>query len=416
MTKCRLAAAGLGWMLCTAPVACGQSLGSEPQVGPRDPDVTTAATPLAFVGVNVVPMTSNTVLTNQTIVVRGGRIESIGPATSASVPEEAVVVEGGGRYVMPALIDMHVHVRRADLDAYVAAGVGTVRNMWGTAGAAALARDVEAGVHVGPSIVSASPGLDGQPPQWPGTVIVTEPNEARSAVQAQASAGWAYLKIYTRLTPAVFDSVMAAARSAGLIAVGHVPLEVDVQHAIDAGMRSIEHLTGYDRAVSRTRRSGTWGWGDADMSRFALLAERTASAGVWNSPTLAIYVELAKQHPADERDRIVSNRRRFVLELSRAGARLLLGTDAGIDIVVPGTSVHDELGELVAAGLTPYDALRTGTTSAAEFLGRTDIGHIAVGARADLVLLRRNPLANIRHAREIDGGVLRGAWRPSRDM
>jgi imidazolonepropionase-like amidohydrolase len=249
------------------------------------------------------------------------------------------------------------------------------------------------------------------PPQWPGTLLVSDLADVRSIVRAQKDAGWPYLKVYTRLSREAFDSVMIAARSVGIPALGHVPLDVDVSHAIDMGMRSIEHLTGYDRAVSRSGRGGTFGWVDADPSRFAALATRSAQAGVWNCPTLAIYAELAKQHSAADREAIVRNRRLFVRALADAGAKILLGTDAGIDVVAPGTSLHDELRELVAAGLTPFDALRAGTTSAAEFLGMPDAGRIAVGARADLVLLRANPLADVRNASRIDGVVSHGGWR-----
>jgi len=407
-----LGAIALGTLLAAG--SCGRGLGSEP-VSTRDPDATNGDTPIAIVGVNVVPMTSNVVLRDQTIVTRGGVIELLGPSTSTRAPDDAVVVHGNGRYVMPALIDMHVHLTGGGIDAYATAGIGTVRNMWGTSGIATMAREGEAGRWNGPRVVSASPGVDGEPPQWPGTLIVRSPNDARATVQAQAAAGWSFLKVYTRLSAESFDSVMAAARAVGIRPIGHVPLAVDLQHALDEGMRSIEHLTGYDRAVSRTRQSGTWGWVDADPSRFAALAGATARAGTWNCPTLAIYAELARQHSGADRERIIANRRRFVLELSRAGARILAGTDAGIDIVAPGASLHDELRELVAAGLTPFDALSAATTSAAEFLGRTDIGRVAVGARADVVLVRRDPLANIQHTKEIDGVILRGAWRPIRD-
>ena len=394
-------------------LACGESLGSEPGPNVRDPNATTADTPLAIVGVNVVPMTSNTVLADRTIVIRDGVIQSIEPSASASVPEGAVVVEGAGRYVMPALIDMHVHLRSSELDAYVTAGIGTVRNMWGFSVLPAWMRDIEAGTRSGPRVVSASPGLDGTPPQWPETVIVTDANAAREAVLAQVEGGWTYLKSYARLAPAVFDSIMSVARSAGFPVVGHVPLAVDVRHAIDEGMRSIEHFTGYDRALSRTGRGGTFGWVDSDPSRFGSLIEATVQAGVWNCPTLTIYSTLARQqHSAADANRIVANRRRFVLELARAGGGLLVGTDAGIDVVAAGTSIHDELREFVAAGLSPYQALEGATTNAAKFLGREDIGRVAVGTQADVVLLRRNPLMDITVTREIDGIVLRGAWRP----
>src|SRR5690349_16810442 len=363
-------------VLVTALVgSCGRPVENEPVPNVTDPEAVPASTPVALVGVRVIPMTSNTVLDAQTIVVRDGVIAAIGPRASVQVPSDAVVIDGNGRYVMPALIDMHVHLSAADLDAYLDAGVGTVRNMWGHSGIATMRRDIDAGTRRGPTILSASPGVDGSPPQWPGTLLVTSAGDARAIVRAQKDAGWPYLKVYTRLSRESFDSVMVAARAVGITPLGHVPLDVDVAHAIEMGMRSIEHLTGYDRAVSRTGRSGTWAWIDADVSRFSALAELSAPAGVWNCPTLAIYSELAKQHSAAERETILRNRRLFVRELTRAGAKILLGTDAGIDVVAPGVSVHTELRELVAAGLTPFDALRAGTTSAAEFLG-LDVGRV----------------------------------------
>ena len=397
--------------LAIAVAACGRSLGNEPTPGSNDPASSSALTPVAIVGVRVVTMTSSAVLDDQTIVVRDGVVASMGPSATAQLPTDAVVIQGNGRYVMPALIDMHVHLATGDLEAYLDAGIGTVRNMWGHSAIAAMQREVAAGTRAGPTIVSASSGIDSPPAQWPATQLVTDPAQVRAIVRAQKDAGWPFIKVYTRLSRESFDSLMLATREMGIPALGHVPLAVDINHAIDEGMKSIEHLTGYDRAVSRTTRSGTWGWSDADVSRFPALAARSAQAGVWNCPTLAILAELAKQHSAAEREAIVRNRRLFVRELSRAGARILLGTDAGIDVVAPGRSIHDELRELVASGLSPFDALRAGTTSAAEFLGMPDVGRIAVGARADLLLVRGNPLADVANAARIDGMVLRGAWR-----
>jgi len=397
--------------LVVTATACGPSLGNEPGAGVDDPASSPASTPIALVGVRVVTMTSPAVLEDQTIVVRDGTIASIGPASSAQLPADAVVIHGNGRYVMPALIDMHVHLANEDLDAYLDAGIGTVRNMWGHSGIATMQREVAAGTRASPTIVSASPGIDSPPAQWPATQLVTDPSQVRGIVQAQKDAGWPYLKVYSRLSRASFDSLMTAARSVGLPAIGHVPIAVDIAHALDEGMKSIEHLTGYDIAVSRAGRGGTWAWVDADESRFPALAARSAQVGVWNCPTLAIYAELAKQHSAADRELIVRNRRLFVRELSRAGARILLGTDSGIDIVAPGSSIHDELRELVTAGLSPFDALRAGTTSAAEFLGMPNVGRIVVGARADLLVIRGNPLADVSQASRIDGIVTRGAWR-----
>jgi imidazolonepropionase-like amidohydrolase len=381
-----------------------------------DPPRTDGATALAIVDVTIVPMGGDRTIPHQTVIVRGGRIDWIGPAAERRAPEGAVVISGANRYVMPSLIDMHVHLRTADLPAYLANGVTTVRNMWGTPEVARLRSEIASGVRLGPTIISASPGLDGTPPQWPGTLIVTSPNTAAAVVQAQRDAGWGYVKVYTRLDPSAFDAIMAAAKASGIAPIGHVPLAVDVRHAIAMGMRSIEHLTGYDRAVSASRNAGTFGWADADTTRFASLVADTKAAAVWNCPTLAIYAALAQQHSAAERERILRNRRRFIAMLSEVGAPLLAGTDAGIDVVGPGTSMHDELTELTAAGLTPYRALRAATVDAARFLERADLGVVAIAAQADLLLLDGDPLRDVRNARRIAGVIIRGAWIPAAEL
>lgn len=365
---------------------------------------------LAIVDVNVVPMDRNVVLTHQTVIVENGRVVRVGPARVVRAPDGARTIEGNGRYLLPGLIDMHVHLRRADLPRYLESGITTVRNMWGHEEILRLQRDLAAGTIRGPTIFSASPGLDGTPPQWPGTVQVLDSVSAGDAVRAQLAAGWSWIKVYTQLTPPAYHAIMAAARAAGIPVVGHVPLRVDIHDALASGQRSIEHLTGYDRAVSRTGRSGTWGWSDADTSRYSGLVAATVASGTWNCPTLAIFIKLSEQHPVDERARLIERRRQFVRALSAAGAHLLAGTDAGIEIVAPGTSLHDELAELVAAGLTPYQALRAATVDAADFLGRPELGTIRTGGAADLLLVTGNPLDDIRQAAKLEGMVLHGEW------
>ena len=181
-------------------------------------------------------------------------------------------------------------------------------------------------------------------------------------------------------------------------------------------MLSIEHLTGYDRAVSRNGRIGTGGWTDADGSKFPALAAATRAAGVWNCPTLAIFVRLAAQHSETDRSRIIESRRRFVEALARAGAPLVAGTDAGIGQTAPGESLVDELRELESSGLTRYQALRAATVDAAQLLGLSDAGRIAAGSRADLTLLEANPLDDLRAVSRVSGVVLRGQWIPVREL
>jgi len=377
---------------------------------PPDPAATPASIPLVIANVLVITMTGP-VLPGRTVVIRDGKVEAIGES-GLTRPAGAVVIEGRGRYLLPALIDMHVHINTADLEAYPRNGIATVRNMWGWPGLIPLIGRVESGELWGPRIVSASQGLDDEPVQWPFTVVVANPAAARTAVTAQHDMGWRYLKVYSRLSRESYAAVMAEARAAGMIPIGHVPFAVPVEEAIALGQYSIEHLTGYDRAVSRSGRVGTGGWVDADPARYAGLATLSASAGVWNCPTLAIYVALSLQHPAGERQAIVQQRRQFVRELRAAGALLLAGSDAGIDVVAPGTSLHDELDELVASGLTPFEALRAATSEAGRFLEVAGLGTIAVGAPADLLLVDGNPLTDVRRLRTFDGLVHRGAWIP----
>lgn len=380
------------------------------EVVEQDAGVIRAPATIVLRGVRVIPMTSSQRLDDQTVIVRDGHIESIGPSATAVVPVDAVVIEGRDRFLMPALIDMHVHLRRADLPAYLRYGIATVRNMWGHSGIAPMKRDIGLGTLDGPTIFSTSNGHDGSPPQWPETRLVLDAGDADRAVAEAAANGWSVLKVYQRLSAVVYDSLVQSAKRRGMTFVGHVPTDVTVQHALASGQRSIEHLSGYDRAVSRRQAMGTWAWVDVDQSRFAELARLTVASGTWNCPTMAILAQLAQQHSPNETAAIIVNRRRFVAELSRQGARVLVGTDAGIDVVSPGASIHDELREFVAAGLSPFQALQAATVHAGEFLGIPQLGTIVPGAPAELLLLDGDPLARIENTSRIAGVIVRGSW------
>ena len=382
---------------------------------PEDPGVIQAPATIALTGVHVLPMTTAQRLENQTVIIADGRIISIEPAGVNPLPAGATVIDGRGRFLMPALIDMHVHLRRGELASYFRAGVTTVRNMWGHADVAVMKRGIADGTIIGPTVYSTSNGFDGTPPQWPYTKILLDAREADGAVQSAVNEGWIAVKVYQRLSLEVYDSIALSARRRGMDFMGHVPTAVPILHALDMGQRSIEHLSGYDFAVSRRPNGGTFGWTDADETRFPELVRRTVQAGTWNCPTLAIYVHLAQQHSPNERAVIVASRRKFVAELARQGARLLVGTDTGIDVVTP-FAIHEELSEFVAAGLTPYQALRGATIDAAEFLRVPGLGTVTAGALAELLLLDGDPLANVANANRISGLIAHGTWYPARAL
>lgn len=366
---------------------------------------------IAIVNVNLIPMDRDGVTAAQTILVSGGKIVAIGNTNTVIIPNSATKIDGAGRYALPGLIDMHVHARTADLPAYVSSGITSARNMWGTS-------FLRAATHLGaaivptamsPALYSASPGVDGHPASWPETRFLEDPADADTLVANLVNEGWLFIKAYSRLSLTSYDALIAAARRHNIRVIGHVPFAVSIEHALE-NQTSIEHFTGYDRALSGGQ-FGALGWARVDTTDGDRLASLTKQHGVWNCPTLAVLANLVSSADAETQARATRGRAAFLRQLHRAGARLLAGTDAGIGLTSPGTSLHDELRMFVDAGLTPYEALSAATKDAAEFLQLQDeIGTLAVGRRADILLLTANPLADIRNTRRIDGVVLRGTW------
>ena len=344
----------------------------------------------------------------QTVLVSGDRIAAVGPDATVELPEGTVLVDAAGRTLLPGLVDSHVHARSADLARYVDEGITTVRNLWGFAGllegAAALVRDGA----VAPTIESASPGVDGPGSPWPQTQLITDPGAADALVTRLSGEGWRWLKVYSHLDARVFDAVADAAEAHGIRFLGHVPFTVPLQHALDRRMLSIEHLTGYELALGGSGATPTERWASMSVEEMPSVAAATAAAGTWNCPTITVVRALLQGPETMEASR---RRRELVGALHAAGARLLAGTDSGIDVTVPGLSLHDELLELVASGLGPLEALRAATTAPAEFLGEVgEIGTVSPGARADLILVDGDPrddVAVLRHPRAV---MLRGAW------
>lgn len=414
-----------------------------------------AQQPVAFVGVTVVPMDSERVLEQQTVVTRDGRIVALGPSASVTVPADARRIDARGKYLMPGLAEMHAHIPAPAaanafgasftenvLFLYVAAGVTTVRGMLGHPSHLDLRRRVDAGAVVGPRIWTSGPSVNGS--------SVPTPDSAVRAATTQHAAGYDFIKIHPGLTRAVFDSLDAAADRAGMPFAGHVPVDVGLDRALEAGYRSIDHLDGYVEALAGRSGQESGGWfgaafvGDVDEARIPEAARQTRAAGVWNVPTQILMesyataepaeamarrpelryvparmraqwrewkVNAAAQQPQAVLDRWIAVRRSLIKALHDAGAGLLLGSDAPQVWNVPGFAVHRELASLVRAGLTPYQALETGTRNVAVYFGVEDeAGTIATGKWADLILLDANPLADIANTTRRSGVMVRGVW------
>ena len=168
------------------------------------------------------------VLENRTVLVEDDAIVAVVHATAIELDPETTVINGSGRTLMPGLVDMHVHLRTADLPEYVEHGVTMVRNCWGWEGLQDLMSGAVAGEIVSPTIHSLSPGVDGTPPSWPQTQIIMDPAEAPALVERLQGDNWMGLKMYQNLRREVYDAVVAAADARGVSFSGHVPHRVGI--------------------------------------------------------------------------------------------------------------------------------------------------------------------------------------------
>ncbi len=390
----------------------------------------------AFTNVNVVPMTSDAVLNNQTVVVQHGRIAAVGAADRVQVPEGATQIDGRGKYLMPGLAEMHGHIPGQNVQfaervafLYVAGGVTTVRGMQGHPNQFELRKRVDTGELIGPRMFLSSPPLSGN--------SVADVAAAEAAVRNFKSAGYDLLKIHEGLRPDVYDKIVATAREVKIPFGGHVPNDVGVLKALEARQTSIDHLDNYTDVIQN----------DMDI---AALVERTVRAGVAQVPTMPLWeVILGLHDPAAMADRpelrympeqmvqgwrnTVANirgqantenamreaelRNKLLKAMSDAGAFLLLGSDAPQLYSVPGFSIQREMEAWAATGIAPYKILQAGTTSVAQYLGdAANSGTVGVGKRADLLLVDANPLQDVRNVARKSGVMVNGRWLPWADI
>ena len=414
----------------------------------------------AITGVSVIDATQSTPRMNQTVVVRGNRIVAVGPAASTAVPRGAVVVDGRGKYVIPGLWDMHVHmvvVRGRDLlPMYVANGVTGVRDMaghWDTL--TTWRRQIAAGSLVGPRIIASGPYIEG------GDVPIVHllartPEEARTAVDSLASLGVDFIKVHSQLRPETYFAIARRARERGLAFAGHVPRTVGAAAASDSGQRSIEHLlaipipcTPAESIALRPRFAVQGALGRCSSENLADLYARFVRNGTWVTPTFAAAVEIARWPkrdlpgdslayylPAELRRYVaelfpmpdsipvgadsvglalLDKRLAQVAEMQRAGVRILTGTDAPLRNSPPGFGLLEELTMLARGGLAPFHILRAATWEPAAYFKMLDsAGTVAPGKLADLVLLDANPLDDIGNVRRIAAVFANGKYLDSR--
>lgn len=407
----------------------------------------------AFENVNVIPMDQEQVLHNHTVVVRDGRIESIQPA-GHGLPQGVNLIDGSDRYLMPGLAEMHGHVPGDDnpqyvedtLFLYISNGVTLVRGMAGSPSHIELRERLLEGELDGPTLYAAGP--------WLGPHNAGSEEQTRATVREHQQAGFDLLKV-GNLPADQYPHMAEEAQSLGIPFAGHIPPGVPLEQALEAGQISIDHLDRYveflaaenvDPSVSDTGFFGSALVEQVDMSRLPEAVQLTVQAGTWNVPTLSLVEHLASEespesmaewpemrylpedvingwvgakHDFQQREdfqpdaaqRLVELRQEILMALHQGGAPIVLGSDAPQFFNVPGFSIHHELAMMVAAGMTPYEVLVTGTRNAALYFDAADdFGLVTPGHRADLILLDANPLQDIGAVQQRAGVMVRGKW------
>jgi imidazolonepropionase-like amidohydrolase len=426
---------------------------------------------VAVTHVTVIDGTGAKPKSDQTVLVKGERIAAVGNSRRVKVPEGATSVSGRGKFLIPGLWDMHVHL--TDIPNFgelnIANGVTGVRDMFGWMTNITAARKAIAEGKPGPRIVAAGPMIDGPKPVFSDSLTAKNAEEARKAVQFAKQDGSDFIKVYQLLPRDAYFAIADETKRQGMIFAGHVPDAVSVSEASNIGQRSIEHLTGVLKACSSReaelmRSAQTAFAGQRDLNTVKILEDtydenkarvlfaRLKHNRTWQCPTmLAMFssvhlkdvdlmndsrlryldAETSKFWMATQRSSTNwlpevwkalqqdwRRRQKLVGAMRRAGVGFLAGTDTPNPFCFPGFSLHDELAQLVVAGLTPMEVLQAATFNPVKYLGREkDLGSIQPGKLADLVLLDADPLQDIHNTRKIHAVFANGRLfdRPTLD-
>src|SRR5579864_7165012 len=422
--------------------------------------------------VTVIDATGAPAKPHQTVIVRDGRIDAIdssGGGFGGKLP--GTHVDGTGKFLIPGLWDMHVHIvfgdwfphgKEVTLPLFIANGITGVRDMGGELEVLQQWRkEINAGTLIGPRMVISGPMLDGPQPRFPSSLAITTPDDGRRAVDDLKQRGVDFIKLQSLIPREAVFAVAEEARKQGISFVGHVPDSVRASEASNAGQKSFEHLIGIfegsspleDQFIRGTKTEGQF-LSTYDPNRAEALFALLAKNHTWQCPTLVwerggnlldqtdfAHDSRARYAPAYWKDVTwkrftdqiehdfntddLATRKRFVAKelevvnaMHKAGIPFLAGTDTPPGVYIfPGFSLHEELQRFVAAGFTPLEALQTATLNPAHFFGIEDnLGTIEKGKLADLVLLGANPLQDIANTQKIAALIVDGHFYSGKDL
>ena len=382
----------------------------------------------AFVGATLIDGTGHDAVTDATIVVKNGRITSVGPRATTKVPSGTRVIDVHGKTIMPGLWEMHGHLMQIEWGpVYLASGVTTARDMGNVIPFVIPFRDAIQRGALGPRMLLAGL-IDGGGPNAFGAINAQTPDEGRAAVRRYHALGFEQMKLYSLLQPAVVAAICNEAHKLGMTVTGHVPTSLSLLAAIDSGMDQIAHLPIRGDASSDSVKSiiaalrahgtvidPTVSWGEIlghaltePVSNFQpgvshlppVLAQRITRMGTAGIDANTAHTRLARTLG-------------IIKALHEAGVPIVAGTDEG----VPGFSVYREIELYVQAGFSPMEALRAATAIPARAMHLDgDVGTLEVGKRADLIVLDANPLDRIENIRSVQMVMRNGTLFRSADV
>ena len=420
-----------------------------------------AETATAFVDVTIAGLAGHPTLSHQTVVAQGGTIRAIGAAGHTGIPRDARRIDGHGKYLIPGLVDSHVHfwgylrtaegnsdVEKSILNLLLAQGITTAIVMEGSPATLAIRDKVARGIYEGPRIFTSGPLIQAADTGGlPGRATFSTPEEVSAEVEREHREGFDFVKIHGGMSPDTYRALMDTARRVGLPVIGHIPDNLGLQAALESGQRQITHAESYLQTYFEFDRKLPTD-PDEIARMVAEASERTRKSGAFVAPTLSVFHQIMTQiadvdslltrpgmryipeiavrewHPPlnpyvahfklTDIPRLEAQYRvmmALVAGLRRAGVPLLAGTDDLVPCQLPGYSLQDEFEQLAAAGLSPREVLETATVNAARFLDRPgNTGLVNIGAPADLVLLTADPLDDVDNAFRREGVMAKGVW------
>lgn len=428
---------------------------------------------LAIENINVLSENSEVMIPNQTVLINGNIIETIGD--SISIPNDYYVINGTNKYLIPGLIDSHVHVKKSknDLLLYLANGITYIGEMTGMKEHFEYAEEIEEGTFLGPRMYIASPkvnskkGIKAKFRSWfeRRHQNYTTPKAARRAVRQYKAKGYKAIKLASELFDRdIYFALIDEAKKENIPVIGHLPAYVYMEDLYTSGQSQLSHIASITQ--SERNEYGGVDYTNAEAFLNYLIAKADSIAmklkeqNITISSTLWIYenmdkqdfdlsgflktIELEYQNPgwvegskvsggwlpgtgnsynnpnntdsmSIERSKIHWDTQTKVVQemtraLSRHGVTITAGTDAhGANGVVPGFSLHDELESLNKVGMSNSQVIQSATLATAEWMGIKS-GKIKVGYDADLVIIDKNPLDNISNTRTIDAVIANGKY------